>query len=201
MKKYSKLLLIAVFVTLIAGSVQSVTANHSEPDVGYFLNPKPDHYENLIDSKYTVYVQVEHRNENGQLISITDSSAFTGQYLSNNFTDHMFDTLMGKKEIITIDNIKYEKAQYTYSPDHYQALFGLYPIFVRAQLNMDPGSGTHERLHEGFREYSNWKNLYCATLEGYGVDCLVIFKVTAPTMTLEPHDSATQHWTILRMLN
>ena len=106
MKKYSKLLLIAVFVTLIAGSVQSVTANHSEPDAGYFLNPKPDHYENLIDSKYTVYVQVEHRNENGQLISITDSSAFTGQYLSNNFTDHMFDTLMGKKEIITIDNIK-----------------------------------------------------------------------------------------------
>ena len=48
MKKYSKLLLIAVFVTLIAGSVQSVTANHSEPGAGYFLNPKPDHYDNLI---------------------------------------------------------------------------------------------------------------------------------------------------------
>jgi len=39
-----------------------------------------------------------------------------GWVIPHKVTDHVFDTLMGEKEIVTIDNIKYEKVQYTFTP-------------------------------------------------------------------------------------
>ena len=64
-------LLGVIFVLLIAGSIQSITADHLEPGIGIFKN------ENLInlilskDSKYEIFVLVEIRNAQGELISVS----------------------------------------------------------------------------------------------------------------------------------
>ena len=65
MKKFMILLLGVVFVALIACSIQSVSADLPEP---FTFNVE------LKDSKYQVYVQIVHRNEGDQLISVTESS-------------------------------------------------------------------------------------------------------------------------------
>tara|TARA_B100001179_G_scaffold121695_1_gene86969 strand:- start:360 stop:962 length:603 start_codon:yes stop_codon:yes gene_type:complete len=200
MKKFSKILLIAIFVTLIAGSVQSVAADHLEPGTGIFLDKGLAISDYLKDSKYQVYLQIVLRTEDGQLISVIESS-IVGTYLPHNLTDHIFNTLMGKKEIITIDNIKYEKVQYIYSPTHDQSLFGLQPIFYETPLNYLPSSDAHTKMHEKHRETSIWKNFYCGEFKGHGSDCITIFQVTSPNLSLEPHDAVTQHWIILRELN
>ena len=200
MKKFTIALLGAIFVTLIAGSVQYVAADHLEPGIGIFLDKGLAISDYLKDSKYQVNVQIVLRTEDGQLISVIESS-IVGAYLPHNLTDHIFDTLMGKKEIITIDNIKDEKVQYIYSPTHDQSLFGLYPIFYETPLNYLPPSDAHAKMHEKHEEYSIWKNLYCGEFKGHGSDCITIFQITAPNMSLEPHDAVTQHWIILRELN
>ena len=87
------------FVTLIAGSTQSVTADHLEPD-----------QELIKDSKYKLHVQVVVRNTDNQLLSITETTG--GVYIPHKITDDAFDTFMGKKKIVTIDGIKYEKVQF-----------------------------------------------------------------------------------------
>ena len=54
------------------------------------------------------------------------------------------------------------------------------------------------------KDYSLWKIHYCADFANIGHDvlqCIPIFQVLVPTMTLEPTDVITQHWTILRELN
>ena len=53
-----------IFIVLLAGSVQSISADLPEQ---YIFNVE------LKDSKYQVYVQIVHRNEDGQLISVTES--------------------------------------------------------------------------------------------------------------------------------
>ena len=45
---------------------------------------------------------------------------------------------------------------------------------------------------------------YCADFANIGHDglqCIPIFQVLIPTMTLEPTDVITHHWTILRVMN
>ena len=56
------------------------------------------------DSNYMIYLQSIIRNESGQLINITENSREEA-YVAHKLTDHIFDTLMGEKEIITINNI------------------------------------------------------------------------------------------------
>ena len=111
MKKFTALLLSVILVTLIAGSVQSIYADHLEQDQGIFVDDAEVNLATTEDSNYRVYLQMILRNGDGQLINVTESTA-NGAYISHEITDHVFDTLMGEKEIITIDNIKYEKRQY-----------------------------------------------------------------------------------------
>ena len=44
---------------------------------------------------------------------------------------------MGEKEIIIIDNIKYEKVQYTFSPTLEQRWMGMYPILEQITININ----------------------------------------------------------------
>ena len=99
MKKFTIALLSAVFVALIAGSAQSIDADHFEPD-----------QELIKDSKYKLHVQVVVRNTDNQLISVTETTG--GVYIPHKITDDAFDTFMGKKKIVTTDGIKYEKVQF-----------------------------------------------------------------------------------------
>ena len=194
-------LLSVIFVTLIAGSVQSISADHLEQDQGIFADDAEVNLATTKDSNYQVYLQMVLRNGDDQLINVTESTA-NGAYISHEITDHVFDTLMGEKEIITIDNIKYEKVQYIFSPTLEQKFLGLYPIFSAITLEFVSEPGPQSiKLYEESQDYSIWKMHYCAEFEGHGYHCVPIFQVLVPTMTLEPSDVVTHQWTILRELS
>ncbi len=201
MKKFTMPLLSVIFVTLIAGSVQSIAADHLEQDQGIFVSDAEVNLATTEDSNYQVYLQMVLRNGDDQLINVTESTA-NGSFIPHKITDHVFDTLMGEKEIITIDNIKYEKVQYIFSPTLEQRFLGLYPIFSELTLEFISEPGPQSiKLYEESQDYSIWKMHYCAEFEGHGYHCVPIFQVLVPTMTLEPSDVVTHQWTILRELS
>ena len=201
MKKFTALLLSVILVTLIAGSVQSISADHLEQDQGIFVDDAEVNLATTEDSNYQVYLQMVLRNGDDQLINVTESTA-NGSFIPHKITDHVFDTLMGEKEIITIDNIKYEKVQYIFSPTLEQRFLGLYPIFSAITLEFISEPGPQSiKLYEESQDYSIWKIHYCADFKDHGYHCVPIFQVLVPTMTLEPSDVVTHQWTILRELN
>ena len=113
MKAFVIQLLSVILVALIAGSIQSVTADHLEPGKGIFKDRAKIETVATQDSNYKIYLQTVLRNGDGQLISVTED--LHGFVIPHKITDDIFDTLMGKKEIVTIDNIKYEKVQSLFS--------------------------------------------------------------------------------------
>jgi hypothetical protein len=201
MKKFTALLLSVILVTLIAGSVQSIYADHLEQDQGIFVDDAEVNLATTEDSNYQVYLQMVLRNGDDQLINVTESTA-NGSFIPHKITDHVFDTLMGEKEIITIDNIKYEKVQYIFSPTLEQRFLGLYPIFSAITLEFVSEPGPQSiKLYEESQDYSIWKIHYCADFKDHGYHCVPIFQVLVPTMTIEPDDVVTHQWTVLRVLS
>jgi len=201
MKKFTMPLLSVIFVTLIAGSVQSISADHLEPGQGIFVSDAEVNLATTEDSNYQVYLQMVLRNGDDQLINVTESTA-NGSFIPHKITDHVFDTLMGEKEIITIDNIKYEKVQYIFSPTLEQRFLGLYPIFSAITLEFVSEPGPQSiKLYEESQDYSIWKIHYCADFKDHGYHCVPIFQVLVPTMTIEPDDVVTHQWTVLRVLS
>ena len=200
MKKFTMVLSSVIFTILIGCSTQSVIADHSEPGDGIYKDYGDVNIVTTKDSKWQVNLQTILRTGDGQLINVTESMAMAA-YIPHRITDHVFDTLMGEKEIVTIDNTKYEKVQYTYTPALEHRFMGLYPIFSENyDLVFESTSGAREKMRE-HQEFSMWKIHYCATFEGHGFSCIPIFQDLVPTMTLEEHDVVTHQWTILRALN
>jgi len=201
-KKFTIWLLSAVFVALIAGSIQSIYADH-ETDKGIFKTENEVELVGTQDSNYQVYLQAVLRNGDGQLINVTENTK-TGAYIPHEISDYVFDTLMGEKEIITIDNIKYEKAQYTFSPTLEQRWMGVHPIFQQPIIKYKMEGDALVQMNKTIKNYSLWKMHYCADFANIGHDglqCIPIFQVLVPTMSLEPSDVITHHWTILRDLD
>ena len=169
---------VAFSVIFLIGFIQSVTADHLELGTGLFVTESKT---NLVTSKntnYQIHLQLVIRNLDGQLISVLENNV--GGYIPHKITDDIFDTAMGKKEIVTIDNIKYEKVQWTTS-----------------------GGFTPDEMNKKTKDYSIWKIGSCADFSdiGHGKhNCLSIFQVLLPTITLELGDVITQEWTILREL-
>jgi hypothetical protein len=200
MKKFTMPLLSVIFVTLIAGSVQSIAADHLEPGQGIFVDDAEVNLATTEDSNYRVYLQMILTNSDGQLINVTESTA-NAAYIPHKITDHVFDTLMGEKEIVTIDNTKYEKVQYRYTPTLEHRFMGLYPIFSENYtLEFQSTPEAREQMQE-HKDFSMWKIHYCATFEGHGFSCIPIFQDLVPTMTLAQHDIIIHQWTILRILD
>ena len=208
MKKSTIALLSAIFVALIACSVQSISADHLEPGPGIFLDENEvelisywtTESTTIQGSSYQVYLQTVLRNSDGELINVTEVTR-TGAFVRHEITDHVFDTLMGEKEIITIDNIKYEKVQYTFSPTIEQRWIGMYPIFEEIPIKIKVEG---EKILNVYKDHSLWKIHYCADFSNIGHDglqCIPIFQVLVPTITLEPNDVVTHQWTILRDMN
>ena len=195
-------LLGVIFVALIAGSVQSITADH-ESGKGIFKNEKEVKIITTENTNYLVYLQTVLRNGVKQLINVTETTK-TAAYIPHEISDYAFDTLMGEKEIITIDNIGYEKVQYTFSPTLEQRWMGIYPIFEQIIIKYKMEGDALAQMNKKTKDYSLWKIHYCADFSSIGHDglqCIPIFQVLIPTMTLEPTDVITHHWTILRELN
>ena len=99
-------MLIPIFTALIAGSIQDVFAY----DATDMFKPVT-----IKDSEYQFYLQAVHRDTDGRLINVVESTH--GYYIPHEITDESFDKCFGanicKKEIVVVDNKKYEKVQFT----------------------------------------------------------------------------------------
>ena len=202
MKKFTIALLGAIFVALIACSIQSISADH-ESDEGIFKDKSEVNLVTTQDSDYQVYLQAVLRNGDGQLINVTENTK-TAAYIPHEIADYVFDTLMGEKEIVTIDNIKYEKVQYTFSPTLEQRWIGMYPIFEEVPIKIKVEGLAKDEVFNVTKDHALWKIHYCAEFSSIGHDglqCIPIFQVLVPTITLEPGDVVTHQWTILRAVN
>ena len=202
MKWWVMPLLGAIFVALIAGSVQSISADH-ESGNGIFKNEHEVELADTKNTKYQVYLQAVLRNGDGHLISVVESTANAG-HISHKLTDDIFGTLMGEKEIVIIDNIKYEKVRYTFSPTLEERWMGMYQISEQIKINIEVEGDALVQMNKKIKAYNVWKIHYCADFANIGHDglqCIPVFQVLVPTMTLEPTDVITNHWTILRELN
>jgi len=200
MKAFLIQLLSIIFVVLITGSIQSVTADHSEPGEGIFIDTGEVAVLATCGSNYQISLQTVLRNADGQLISIIESTANAG-HIPHKLTDHVFDTLMGKKEIVTIDNIKYEKVQYTFSPTLEQRTEKIYPIFEEIPIEYLVEEEALAQMKEDIRDYYSWKIHYCATFEGHGYVCIPLFVAFTVVELVTQTDVVTHQWTILRELD
>ena len=178
MKGFVIPLLGVILVLLLTYSVESVTADHLEPGRGIFNS---ENQVNLIldkDSKYRIHLIVEVRNAQGQLISVTENIG--GFVIPHKITEHVFDDLLGEKEIVTIDNIKYEKVQYSGKPD----MKKLVEIYNRP---------SHYIGH--------WVVTLCSTIDNHGYTCIDPFSTSTAFVSLVEDNVVQNHWTILRILN
>ena len=99
-------------------------------------------------------------------------------------TDYVFDEHLGKKEIVIINQIKYEKVQYIETND-----VNTHTGFFHS-VNID--------MH------SLWKLEFCLKTNEHGneqgIACIPIFQTTTPHVPLGEDDIFRQTWTILREL-
>ena len=193
-KKFSKVLLIIIFTLFVAGSAQSISADHLESNgKGIFTDQNDVNLVSDKGSKFQLHIQVVVRDAQGQLVSVLETSG--GEYLRHELTDGIFEYRMGEKEIITIDGVKYEKARLTDTPTIEQRLVGLYPIFTETPMEINIKTSKHQEWPAA------WKFHYCADFKGHGLQCIPIFSTLTPTVSLEENDVVTVQWTILRELN
>ena len=178
--------LITSYIPFSAGDASADTIVVSEDKDK--LNNIPTH-----DSKYKIYLHVLIRNAQGELIGIADtgekSRLVSGpQYLPHEITDEIFDMLNVKKEIITVDNIEYEKIQIS---DSYEQTMTTTTYFNQNLFEMND------------REPSaTWMLTVCGELvQKLGYDCVNIFQCYTSLVYLEVGDIITSHWTILRETN
>ena len=160
-------MLSCVFTVLITCSVQPVFAQ----DITDIFKPVP-----IRGSEYQFHLQVVLRDSDGRLIGVTEST--NGYYIPHDITDEGFDNCFGsnicKKEIVVVDNIKYEKIQYRekYSLDSSQRLM----FFITAILEVSYGPET--------------------VIVDAG-----IFQAFVPLVYLEENNVINTQWTIFRVLN
>jgi len=160
-------MLISIFTALIAGSIQDVLAY----DATDMFKPVT-----IKDSEYQFHLQAVLRDTDGRLISVTEST--NGYYISHEITDESFDKCFGanicKKEIVVIDNKKYEKVQFTdkFSLESHSTLM----FFIIAKLSVIDGN------------------------EIIMIDA-PIFQAFVPLVYLEENNVIYAQWTIFRDLN
>ena len=172
MKEFTIPLLGVIFVVLLAGSVQSIIADHLEPGIGIFKNENQINTILSKDSKYDIFVLAEIRNAQGELISVSES--MHGELVPHEITDYVFDEYFDKKGIITLNNIEYEKRQ-----------------FVDQQ----------EISNEFTDLVAIWTIHSCGDIAGHTDVCIPIFQARGGFMYLDKDDVIKNQWTILREMN
>ena len=182
MKKFEGVILSAIIITLIVSSAQDVIADNkdvSDPD---------------FNVGYEVYSQSIVRDAQGQLLSVSEStktwvltSSFSDGVLIPDLVDYVVDNnLLGEKEIITIDGVKYEKIQYEREKvidDNWNCITCT-KVWVTSGIVSKPLCGTFE----------------VEEME-YGKQCIPLFKAKTPQMHVAEGNVVTQQWTVLRVMN
>ena len=170
----------AISVILLASTIQSVNADHVEEfGQGIFKDEFLVNFTPTKDTKWIMHLQVEIRNAQNQLVTLTET--VYGYYIPHEIADYAFDTLMGEKEIITIDNIKYEKSTYSGKPPMEELI-----------SEIDVG-----RTHFN----GNWQLELCGDFVGHDYVCIPVFHANTALLPLEISDVVTTHWTVLRVMN
>ena len=172
MKKLTVVLFSVIFTILIIGSIQLISADHLEPGLGIFKNEKEINTISTEDSKYQIYLTVVIRNAQGELISITEATR--GIHIAHEITDHIFNEKLGEKEIITIDNIKYEKYQFVVS---------------------------HNFPEDRVKVVFQWTFPICGEIGGHSDVCVPVFQVNTDAVYIEEDDGVKNYWTVLREMN
>ena len=175
MKKIIPVLLCTIFVMLIIYPVHSIYADETNNEETYedditLVSTK--------DSKWEIHVQIVVRNSVGQLVGISEAAG--GVYVPHKITDNAFETVLpGEITIVTIDDVKYEKLQFS---DSYQVSTGIYD---EAGMNNHPGL---------------WLVRICGVADVVGAECIHIFQVRAAQVVIDKDEIVTTNWTILRQL-
>ena len=172
MKKLTVVLLSVIFTTLIICPIQLISADHLEPGLGIFKNETDMNTISTEDSKYQIYLIVVIRNAQGELISIVEATR--GIHIAHEITDYVFNEKLGEKEVIMIDNIKYEKVQFVVSHDYLE-----HPSSFLVQ----------------------WYFPICGEIGGHSDVCLRIFQVKTAAMYIDEDGDVKNHWTVLREMN
>ena len=192
MKRFAIPFLGVIFVTLITSSVLSIAAD--DPAGNNVVSEDADKL-NVVpteDLKYEIYLHVLVRNAHGELISVAETlpCQFTNcsDYLAHEITGYAFDTALGKKEIITIDNIKYEKVQFSDSSEQTMTSLTLY----------------NQYMFDNYLRVPAWEwviEVCGEPIKKYGVECTHVFWSRTSIVWLEPGDTTIANWTILREMN
>ena len=156
MKKFTVILFAAILAASLTSVIKSVDAEG--------------------DSEYIMHIQVEVRNAQGQLVSVTES--IFGNHIHHELPDHVFDSTVAQKEIITIDGIKYEKFQLDISSES--------PDMADVPPGLD-GREYGKTLQYNLCSVSEHDKLSCMTFDSSRYWALT-----------EPGDVSTAIWTILR---
>ena len=166
-------------MVLVIGSIHYASADHSLGGQGVFKDETSVNHALTVDSKYMLHLQVVVRNAQDQLISVTES--IHGRYIPHELTDQIFDQGMGKREIINIDEIRYEKVEFIQTQNVQQYSFDT----------------TFQDMQ------SIWSINFCInTFEHYygeeGIWCVPFFQTNTPDISLGEDNTWTVGWTIVR---
>ena len=169
-------------MTLIIGSIQYASADHSLGNQGIFKDENNVNLASTIDSKWIIHLQVVVRDTQDQLVSVT--AVTHGSYIPHEISDYIFDEYLSEKEIVNINKIKYQKAQKILTENVQQFPFS--------------------RSYHDMQSY--WSLEYCMSTEnwdekhgdGRGISCVPIFQTITSHVALEENDTFTLYWTILR---
>ena len=172
-------------MTLIIGSIQYTSADHSLGGQGIFKDENNVNLASSIDSKWLIHLQVEVRDAQAQLVSITEVTH--GSYIPHEISDYIFDEYFGEKEIVNLNKVKYQKGQIT----------------LAENVQQFPFAKSYHDMH------SYWAVEFCLSTEGWvgkhggesRISCIPIFQTITPHISLEENDVFTLHWTILREIN
>jgi len=187
MKKFTIWLLSAIFITSIASSIQSIIADDSDL-LGVDIIPTKD-------SEFEVHLQVVVRDSHGQLVSVTESTngwttvALPGKMITGivivdnkqvmtNLTDNVFNKEV-EKEIITVDDIKYEKVQW---------------VDTKSSCEDESCKDIHQNV-------GKWNTNFFGDFNEFGFLNIPLFQALTSTVIMEEDDNVTNQWTVLRAMD
>ena len=192
MEKFDSVMLSAIIITLIFSSTQTIIADDKPNVKTHTLDPD-------INLRYEVYLQTTIRDAQGQLLSVTESTlgwvaitAFPDGKSMPDLVEQVFNhNILDEKEVVTIDNVKYEKIQF----------FDEGVIDHNKLLNLNPTTSLYTSEIIGTSS-GGWYNICMDFKEiGYEYLCGPFVAAKMPLIHLAEDNILTDQWTILRVIN
>jgi len=192
MKKFDGVMLSAIIITLIFSSTQTIIADDNPNVKIHTLDPD-------INLRYEVYLQTTIRDAQGQLLSVSESvggwvtiTTFPDGKSMPDLVEQVFNhNILDEKEVVTIDNVKYEKIQF----------FNELVVDHNKLLNVNPATN----LYTGGKIGTSSGSVYNICMDfneiGYGHLCGPFVAAKMPLIHLAEGNILTDQWTILRMMN